>query len=236
MGEIDPNGRRSYLSHLLALDDGISRLLTALDDVGIREDTLVIFVSDNGGTINTYSNNTPLRGYKYMYGEGGIRVPFLVSMPGTFPEGLHEKNALVSTMDILPTILDLAGTTIPSDLDGKSLVPLLKGKKNSHHAWLAWAQSRKSWAIRKGKWKLANNCGWRHVGYILDKNGDCKPTDKLVVYPDGLQLFNLDKDIAEQSNLAGQFPEVVKELESIHRSWAEQMADPIKSNVKYSKK
>ena len=68
MGAVDPEGRRCYLSHLLALDQSVTRILNTLEATGQRENTLVVFVSDNGGTINTYSNNGPLRGYKYMFG------------------------------------------------------------------------------------------------------------------------------------------------------------------------
>lgn len=236
MGEVDPNGRRCYLSHLLALDDGISQVLDALEERGLRENTVVFFVSDNGGTINTYANNAPLRGFKYMNGEGGIRVPFLVSMPGTLPQGRFDKEALVSTMDIFPTILDLMGETIPSNLDGKSLLPVLRGERKTQHDWLAWAMDHDRWAIRKGKWKLSNNNGWTHVNYAIDEEGNCRSVPEPVTYPGGVRLFNLEQDIGETIDLSEKYPEIVLQLKELHASWDTQMADPISSQVKYSRK
>ncbi len=234
MGEIDPHGRRCYLANLLALDDGINRVLDALKEKGILENTLVFFISDNGGTATTFADNTPLRGSKYMYSEGGIRIPFIVSMPGTLPQGEFNTQALVSTMDIFPTILDLIGKPSPSNLDGKSILPILKGEKKTQHEWLAWAKSRTEWVIRKGKWKLSNNNGWNKYNYAkFNENGDVERGDP-VTYPNGLQLFNLEDDIGETVNLAHEYPNLIENLKEIQSSWAAEMADPIKSKDKYA--
>ena len=235
MGEVDPNGRRCYLSHLLALDDSISQVLDALEASGLRENTVIFFVSDNGGTINTYANNAPLRGFKYMYGEGGIRIPFMVSMPGTLPEGRFDTEALVSAMDIFPTILDLIGEPPQENHDGKSLLPVLRGEKKTQHEWLAWAMNREKWAIRKGKWKLSNNNEWKHVNFRIDEKGFCHSVPEPVTYPGGLQLFNLEDDIGETVNLSTKHPEVVEQLKALQAAWSDQMADPIPSREKYAK-
>jgi arylsulfatase A-like enzyme len=230
MGRIDPEGRRCYLSNLLALDHGVGRILDVLEKTGLRKNTLVVFVSDNGGTINTYSFNTPLRGYKYMFGEGGIRIPMIVSMPSVLPQGEINKHAIVSTMDIFPTILDLQGEELPGNLDGKSLLPVIRGERKVHHEWLAWAQNREKWVLRKGKWKLANNVGWTHNDFALNEKGDCIPVKDPYVYPDGIQLFNLENDIGETTNLAEKHPDIVKELMAVHKKWDNQMGDPAKPN------
>lgn len=236
MGEIDPDGRRCYLANLLALDYSVTRVLDALEKAGVRENTLVIFVSDNGGTVNTYSNNTPLYGSKYMFGEGGIRIPMLVSMPGTLPEGEVNENALVSTMDIFPTAAELAGIEVPSNLDGKSLVPVLLGERESHHEFLAWAQNRDKWVLRKGKWKLTNNVAWSHRDFKILPNGDVAPADEDIVYSGVPQLFNLDEDIGETTNVIDQFPEVADELRAAYETWNQEMAGPMTSTGKPKKK
>ena len=228
MGEIDVEGRRCYLANLLALDHGVGRILDALEESGQRKNTLVVFVSDNGGTINTFANNTPLRGFKYMFGEGGIRIPMMVSMPGTLPQGKVNDTAMVSTMDIFPTALDLTGEPVPENLDGKSLLPVLRGEREDQHESLVWAQNLEKWVIRKGKWKLACNVGWQHRNFKLLDNGDAVDGG-VVKYPNGMQLFNLEEDIAESRNLFDQHPEVVADLTALQKQWAKQMAKPCKA-------
>ena len=222
MGEYDSEGRRCYLANLFALDYGISRLLDALEKSGQRENTIIIFTSDNGGTVNSYSNNTPLRGSKYMLGEGGIRVPVIISMPGTLPQNVVNNSAIVSGMDIMPTVAELAGIPVPADIDGKSMLPVLKQEKKLHHEWIAWAKNEKSWVLRKGKWKLSNNAGWGHKGFTIGKNSEVLPGEK-ITYPGGINLFNLETDIGETINVADQNPEVVQELLTLHKEWASRM-------------
>ena len=232
MGEIDKDGRRCYLANLLALDHSIVRILDALEDTNQRMNTLVIFVSDNGGTINTYADNTPLNGWKYMFGEGGIRIPFLISMPGTLPEGQINKDAIVSTMDIFPTAVDLAGMTIPENLDGKSLLPLLRGEKKSHHDMVVWAKNRNSWVIRKGKWKLTNNVPWNHRSFKILPNGDAADGDEEYQYSGDPQLFDLENDIGETTNLITEHPQVAKDLRNAYEAWDKQMPGPLTNTGK----
>lgn len=226
MGEIDIEGRRCYLANLLALDHSISRILDALEETDLRRDTLVVFVSDNGGTINTYSDNTPLNGWKYMFGEGGIRIPYLVSMPGTLPEGEIDHEALVSTMDIYPTALELAGIERPQNLDGKSLLPVLNGDHDTHHDHLVWAKNRDSWVIRQGDWKLTNKVGWSHRDFQVAENGDVSEAAETYHYSGDPQLFNLRADIGETTNLIEQHPEKAAELKALYAQWDGQMPGP----------
>ncbi len=232
MGKVDVEGRRCYLANLLALDHSVTRILDALEETGQRENTLVVFVSDNGGTINTYSNNTPLNGWKYMFGEGGIRIPMIISMPGTLPQGKVNDKALVSTMDLFPTIAELTGVKAPDNLDGKSLLPILKRKRHDHHTWLAWAQNRNKWVIRKGPWKLTHNVGWSHRDFEVLANGDVVEAPEPYSYSNEPQLFNLEQDIGETTNLIEEHPDVARELHELYAAWDKQMAGPLTSRGK----
>ena len=232
MGAIDKNGRRTYLSHLLALDYGVWQVLEALEASGQRENTLVIFVSDNGGTINTYANNTPLSGFKYMLAEGGIRVPMLLSMPGTLPQQMVNEEAIVSTMDIFPTILDLAKEKTPTNLDGKSLIPIIKGTQKEQHSHLVWALNRNSWVIRMGHWKLTNNAGWQHKDFVINAQGDAEEAPQDFIYSDEPQLFNLKDDISETTNLYDKHPEIVTQMKQLYDEWNKQMPGPLTSEGK----
>lgn len=225
LGEVDPLGRKRYLANLMALDDGVARLLDTLEQTGQRENTIVVFLSDNGGTINTYANNTPLRGYKYMFGEGGIRIPLMVSWPGgNLPRGAS-RDALVSAMDIFPTLLELCDSPVaPSNLDGQSLVPLLQDSGNTVvHDHLCWAKGRNdTWVVRRGPWKLIQTPGWQHANYVLDEEGLAQPTEPYH-YPAGLLLFNLDKDVGETTDVADRHPQRVAEMTEQYRAWRSQM-------------
>lgn len=226
MGEIDVDGRRCYLANLLALDDGIQRILRSLEESGQRDNTAIFFVSDNGGTINTYANNTPLSGYKYMFGEGGIRIPMIVSYPEAVSSGVNESS-IVSTMDLFPTIMDWAGIAIPENLDGKSLLKVLDAGEGEHHEYIAWAQNRDKWVIRRGKWKLTHNAKWYHRDFKILDNGDVVDNGS-ITYPDGVQLLDLVNDIGESTNVAQLYPEVVEDLLKLQERWASEMSDPVK--------
>jgi arylsulfatase B len=234
MGAIDPLGRKRYLANLMALDDSVARLMKVLDETGQRENTIVVFLSDNGGTINTYANNTPLRGYKYMFGEGGIRIPIIVSWPaGKVAQGAT-RSALASSMDVFPTVMDLIGGKLPENLDGKSLVHHLRGGDGSGHEQLCWAKGRDdTWVIRQGPWKLIRTKGWTHTDFVLDESGIANPGPGYR-YPAGTLLFNLDEDIGETTDLAASNPERVESMTAAYKVWRGQMGNPVRG--KRSKK
>jgi arylsulfatase A-like enzyme len=223
LGEVDPDGRKLYLSHLDVLDDGIGKILDALEESGEMDNTLIIFLSDNGGTINTYAQNRPLNGDKYMFGEGGIRIPMIISYPEKI-RGKGTRDQLVSGMDVLPTILEAVGAVAPSHLDGKSLWPAIEHDADVHDT-LVWSNGRDSWVVRRGKWKLAHQIGWVHNTYRLE-NGVAVPADEDYRYPDGILLFDLENDIGETRDLSEAHPEVVAALTEIYHAWRGEMSDP----------
>jgi len=228
---VDPDGRKRYLLQLHLLDRGVAGILDALEETGQRDDTIVVFLSDNGGTINTYSNNAPLSGWKYMFAEGGLRIPMIVAWPGRLP-AKKTCSALVSAMDVFPTIVELVGGAIPDDLDGRSLVPVLKGDAQKlPREFLCWSNGRGAEVIRKGRWKLCRGAGWQHSSFeIVDDR--CVRDPDGYAYPGGTVLFDLHEDIGETSDVAAAHPEVVAELTERWASWRRGMSDPRTSDGK----
>jgi arylsulfatase A-like enzyme len=227
LGEVDSLGRKRYLANLMALDDHVGRLLDVLDETGLREETILVFMSDNGGTINTYANNTPLRGYKYMFGEGGVRIPILISWPGHVPTG-ETRSGLVSGMDVFPTVVELAGVEVPDNLDGRSLVPMMSGEDEVQgHDFLCFADGKESWSIRQGDWKLIHSPGWVHESYRLDERNLAHPAED-VVYPEGLRLFNLSNDIGETTDVSADHAERVEAMKALHDRWRAEMGEPVR--------
>jgi len=225
LGEVDPLGRKRYLANLKALDDGIVRILETLEATGQREDTIVVFLSDNGGTINTYANNTPLRGFKYMFGEGGVRIPLLVSWPGQLPSG-QRRNELVSAMDVMPTMLELANLARPDNLDGRSLAPSLRDPRfAAGHDHLCWADGKGTWSVRQGPWKLIQSKGWDHSAYQLDADNIARPAEN-ITYPKGLLLYHLGEDIGETTDRSAEHPECVAAMKTLYETWRGKMGTP----------
>ena len=234
LAEIDPDGRTRYLTALACLDDNISRLMKVLDEKDMLQNSIIIFTSDNGGTINTYSNNGPLRSFKKTLFDGGIRVPMIISYPGHIKQNTT-FNYMVSALDIMPTILEYAGIQIPTNLDGKSLVKRLEGRiQKASHEILFWDDGV-NYAVRKGPWKLLVMKKLR-PGFTKNKNyfeyyklvNGKAVRDKAYYNPLGIQLYNIEKDLSENQNLAEQFPEIVKELEELYTNWRSNMVPPRK--------
>jgi arylsulfatase A-like enzyme len=201
----DP-ARRGYLSLLVGLDDAVGRLREHLRRTGRERDTLVVFFSDNGGSgrkpFFAYNSgiNRPLRGDKGQTLEGGIRVPFLVSWPGHLPAG-RTYDAPVSSLDVLPTAVALAGLKPVPGLDGVDLLPYLLGTTSAvPHEELYWRFGPQA-AVRRGNWKLVR---WRDF--------DARVTS-------GWELYDLAQDPGEQRNLAAQRPELVQELGVAWERW-----------------
>ena len=140
---IDDTRRRTYGAMVTALDDGVGELVALLEELKLSEDTMVIFLSDNGGpTPANASDNSPLRATKGTVYEGGIRVPFLLAWPGTLPPG-GEFHHPVSALDIFPTAVAVAGLEPPPGLDGVNLMPHLIGQRlEPPHESLYWYSQR----------------------------------------------------------------------------------------------
>ena len=232
LGEVDPDGRKRYLAALDVLDDGIANIMSKLDEKKLNQNTIIIFVSDNGGTINTYANNAPLHGYKYTFEEGGIRVPVIVSFP-KMKKGKKGTtvNSMVSLMDIFPTLVEAAGGSLPKNIDGKSWLPLLKTKKEKTlHQALCWSSGKGDWVVRQGDWKLYRSKGKKFKNFKIEDGRCLRDVDYPI--PSGTRLYNLNNDIGETKDLAAQYPEKVKELKKIYQDWRKNMANPIKMKHK----
>ncbi|MBI4604228.1 MAG: sulfatase-like hydrolase/transferase [Planctomycetes bacterium] len=201
-----PEGkRRTFAAMLSALDDGVGAVLRALREERIEEDTLVFFLSDNGGpTPSTTSANGPLRGHKSQVFEGGLRVPFLVQWKGKVPGG-RTSDEPVSALDLLPTALAAAGAPLAAgeETDGVDLLPHLTWAQariaREHLFWRFGPQA----AVRKGRWKL-----------LRQRGGDW-------------QLYDLSADLGESKDLAGARPELVTELGAAFERWDAQLAKPL---------
>jgi arylsulfatase A-like enzyme len=189
--------QRAYNGLVLAQDDAIGSVLQALKDNNLEENTIVIFVSDNGSSVSRPGSNAPFRGGKTSTLEGGIRVPFMIRWPGKIKAG-SVMSQPVSTLDILPTIAAASGVpiTAKAPLDGKNLLPFIRGERaDAPHDSLFWKLGPQS-AVRRGKWKL-----W------ID-NGS-KTT----------RLYDLDADPGETRDLSKQEPAVTNELMAAYNSW-----------------
>lgn len=206
----DPK-RKKFAAMLSALDDAVGKVVGKVREIGQEENTLIFFISDNGGpTQSITSGNGPLRGFKSQTWEGGIRVPWIVNWKGHIPAGKVDDRPVIQ-IDIFPTVLAAAGVEAPSDakVDGVNLLPYLTGDKTeAPHDALFWRFGQQI-AIRKGDWKLVKAPG------AGAEQGATTATSNT----EGAHLYNLAKDIGEQTNLADKEPEKVKELAAAWNQW-----------------
>ncbi|CAH8293758.1 arylsulfatase A-like enzyme [Mariniflexile fucanivorans] len=202
----DEDLRKYYLANLNCLDDNIGKVLASIKKEGIEKETLIIFMSDNGGTPLNGANNSPLTAGKYSIWEGGIRVPMAISWPGKIAAG-QVQNSYVSAMDILPTIASFVGIELTDKtIDG---INLFQPEKERVLVW-KW---QKTWAVRKGDWKLTNT---------NEEHWKSRPSNLYIkpIRDDfSLKLFNLEDDPGERIDLSTQNPEKVKELEAAYQNW-----------------
>ncbi|MFW6163655.1 MAG: sulfatase [Planctomycetota bacterium] len=227
-------GNPEYAAMIESVDQGVGRLLSTLDRLGLADDTVVVFTSDNGG-MGGYrecgvlggeiTSNAPLKGGKGMLYEGGIREPCCVRWPGRIKPGTKCDVPIIS-LDFYPTLVEVAGARPPTGqpLDGESIVPLLEGKGTLKRDALYWhfpaylQGGRGTWrttpggVIRTGDWKL--------IEFFEDRR---------------LELYNLAEDIGETTNLADKMPEKVKELHRRLIAWRKRLNAPVptKKNPKY---
>lgn len=208
-----PERRRQALAMISAMDDGVGAIVKELRQRKLDKNTLIFFIADNGAPLKIHkldapgggpgwdgSLNEPMNGEKGMLSEGGMRVPFVVSWPGTIP-GKQVYNHPLITLDVAATAVELAGLPKDAKLDGVNLIPFLSGankfapKRALKWRWIAQA------AIRDGKWKLLRG-GKREY------------------------LFDLDADKEEKHNLATKHPDIANRLRAQLSDWANELDPP----------
>jgi arylsulfatase A-like enzyme len=187
----DPNTKR-YASLITHMDEAIGRLIGEVDKLGIRDNTIIIFTSDNGAAVQapleTLKSNGILKGHKALLYEGGIRIPFIVNQPGKVPSQSLDNQ--IYFPDMLPTLAALVDAETPKKLNGINVLPLFYGNEaDTDNRMLYWEFPGKQYAARKGDWKV-----------VSVKKGT------------PLELYNLKDDITESRNLADVYPEIVAEF------------------------
>lgn len=202
--------RRKLAGAIVSVDDQVGKLIKALEKHGLRENTLVIFTSDNGANGGEGGSSAPYTGGKGIgtQKEGWVRVPTIFSMPGTIPRG-KTYEGLIANFDFYSTIAVLAGQPIPRHCDGVDLLPFLTGENTGDaHEYLYWLNNEPGDAVRRhliaARWK-----DWR-----LYKKYDKDPW----------QLFDLKSDPKEERNVAADHPEIVTQMAAKHSTWATTLA------------
>ncbi len=206
------DGMRRYLADVESLDDSVGRLLKRLDELGLRDNTIVVFSTDQGADmtkaalgdlrVNQMGFNGPHRGGKHTHWEGGVRVPWIVRWPGHVPAGRTDEQSVLSGADWLPTLCSIAGVKIDAnDFDGEDTSAAWLGKgphvRTKPLLWKSSSPGSESF-IREGQWKL------RHP--TRKKNGE-------------LELYDLTADPAESKNLSARHPNIVKKLSVKVEAW-----------------
>jgi len=197
-----PAPEKAKAAMITRLDRDVGRLMELLKKLGLENDTVVLFTSDNGphkeGGANPdfHDSNGPLRGIKRDMYEGGIRVPMIVRWPGKVPAG-KTSDRVWAHWDFLPTAAEIAGARAPAGIDGISMLPSLRGKKQRGHDFLYWEFHENGFeqAVRMGDWKAVRRA------------------------PDApLELYDLKTDLGEQHNVAARHPEIIKKIEEYLKS------------------
>ncbi len=190
---------KKYAAMIHRLDLDVGRIVNRIEAQGIRNETLIVFTSDNGGhkkVDERFTTNGPLRGYKRDLTEGGIRVPFIASWPQTIPTNLTSEQ-VIAFQDMLPTFSQLAAVDVPENCDGISILGSLKGGKLADRDEpLYWdyghCRTRYDQAVRLDRWK----------GIRLGVNS-------------AIQLYDLSSDIGETLDVAPEHPEIVQQISEI---------------------
>jgi arylsulfatase A-like enzyme len=202
---IENEKRRIYAAMVTSLDQGVGRVLDSLKKNNLLENTLVVFLSDNGGPIAANgSSNGPLKGQKGSLWEGGVRVPFLIQWTAKIPAG-QVRADVVSSLDLVPTFAAIAGTQPLDKATGINLIPHLEsGGKKVGDRKLFWRRAKMQLcALRSGsfKWSEERKKGERSV-------------------------FDLGKDIGEKTNLVTQMPELSEQLKQEYEQWERTVPEP----------
>lgn len=200
--------RRTYLAMVSAVDDGVGNILAKLAEKGIDENTMVFFLSDNGGSSRNASSNADLRDWKGSLYEGGIHVPFAMRWPKMIKGG-KEYSPMVSSLDIMATAVDYAKATPKNTLDGVNIVPFINGEmEGTPHESLVWRKyDHEHYAVRSGNLK-----------YLSQKD---KKTGEVQI-----SFFDLEQDLQEKKELENLEDNKKKHLISTFDQWQNQMKAP----------
>ena len=208
--------RKMYAAFVSTMDEMIGEVVRHLDESGLRENTLIIWLSDHGHSVEQRTfggggNSGDYRGHKFTLWEGGIRIPCIVSWPGRIPKNAV-RNQVAASIDWMPTIAEYCGVKPPNvNIDGKSIVQMIESEQApSPHDILHW-ETGKHWAIRQGDWKLVHN------GPATEYKGRKIPQVENF-------LSNMAEDVTETKNLAQEHPEIVKRLTSLHNKWLKEVS------------
>lgn len=211
--------KRAYREMVESMDEGVGRVLDALEEQGLSGDTLVWFFSDNGATRE--GSNGALRGFKASYWEGGHRVPSIAAMPGRIAPG-STSDAITSTLDVMPTVLAMAGGAAHPDLpfDGIDVGPVLEGGEGTPPRQLFWSSARQFWrgaAVRDGRYKL-----------VIDRRTQraAAAEGEEVVEPVPM-LFDLETDLGETTDLAADEPQRVDDMMAALARWRDDVGAPV---------
>ncbi len=201
------NPKRDILMAMLEHEDrAVGHVLDELKSKGLDNNTLVVFFSDNGGAKNNAANNGALRDFKHSVYEGGIRVPFMMSWPAKLRANSVFREPVIC-MDVLPTAAAAAGIPLPKDREyhGRNLLPHLTGAAQGPvHEWLFWDGDEKKLAARNGRWKLVSNNG-------------------------RTELFDLEADMSEKTDLSAKHPDVAQRLQGALDNWRKGNAPRIRN-------
>ncbi len=190
-----------YKDMVEILDEGVGAAISTLKRLGLYENTMVLFFSDNGAV--SRGSNGILRGFKSSVWEGGHRVPAIVQWPGQIPSG-WTSHETVLTMDVFPTLLDLAGCKVTQRIDGTSIAEHLLYQKSLVPRTLFW-QHGQQYAVRKGEWKL-----------VVTRAGA------------KAELYNVALDAEEKNDVAEEHPHLVKELQDAYKKWESEVHKGVK--------
>lgn len=217
-----PMPRRLYAAFVSTMDDRIGLLLKKLDDLRLRDDTIVVFQSDNGHSTEDRAfsgggSAGPYRGAKFSLFEGGIHLPGMISWPGHLPEN-QTRSQLAHGCDWLPTTAELCGVNLlEPDIDGRSLVPVIRSSDaKSPHEILYFQMGdgpAAQWAVRDNDWKL--------IGNAWDTTVNTAGKERIKLF-----LANLAKDPGEKKNFAAENPDVVERLGQLHDQWVRKVTEP----------
>ena len=205
-----PDAQKGHAAMISRLDRDVGALLAKLKELGIDDNTLVLFSSDNGphkeGGANPdfFDSNGPLRGIKRDLYEGGVRLPLIARWPGKIKPGTTSDH-ISAFWDFLPTACNVAGIEPPKGIDGISYLPTLLGRTQPEHEYLYWEYGSRGGgkrAVRMGDWKLVE---------LTSRKKGTPPTRRI-------ELYSLKDDLGETKNLADQHPDIVKKMTALLRA------------------